>query len=249
MTTGRALIGLVPWLVAGVAVLAFPILMGPAGLLYSAGWTLVLIAARGWTAEQPRSGRVWSDCLLGAVCLFGAYLGGWYLLPSIAAFLLVDVAGVESPVVHLRTRQRWEVVAALSTLCAGVAGLAYLLLGGPYSSASSSVGVNGAVTNGPVNTLDFLAVNGGRGVVVAIIAASLIAAVAVGALLHTAGGRRSTRLLTGAGAVGLVLLTVIGSVSFGPWLAPSAVLATLTWFAGRTISSSREAIRSRSRGG
>lgn len=234
MLRARVLIGVMPWFVAGIVILSFPILMGPAGLPFAVGWSLFLIVARSSTTDEARPRRLSVDALAAFVCLLGAYVGGWYLIPAFATFALVDLADIPSPAPHLDGRGSREILAALTTLCAGAIGVSVLILGASYSSASSSVAIDGTVTNDPIRAVGFLAVNGSNGLAVLLVATALLVAVFAGAVLHVRWGLRVGHVLTGAGAIGLVLISTLGALSVGPWLAPSAILAVVTWFAGRT---------------
>lgn len=93
-------IALIPWVLAIAAVVAYPVLLGAVGLAYILLWSTALVAVR-WVAGGDRGRRLTGDGIAAVACFLGAYLGGWYLLPSVAAFAILDLRGEASRVPSL----------------------------------------------------------------------------------------------------------------------------------------------------
>jgi len=229
----RAVIGVIPWGVALIAIVIFSSWLGPSGILYALGWTLAVVVYRGAAGGQSRSGRMRIDALAGVVCILTVYLGGWYLLPAVIAFGLVDLSALGSPTPRFRAGGTTEVLAATATVFANIVALLVLTTAGIYSSTSSSVAADGTVTNAPSQTIGFVATNGTRGVAIMALIILFTVAVGAGSLVHFGLDRRVGHVLVGVGALGLLILTLAGALSIGIWLFPGSILAFATWLAGR----------------
>lgn len=217
----RAL-GLLPWVLAFVAVVAFPLLLGPVGFAYSLLWSTALVLVRR-IAGDDRERRLASDALAAVGCFLGAYLGGWYLLPSVAAFAILDLRGPR--ILKAPSSRDLAFTAGIGSAVAGIMAASLLVLGRLYATATSIAGQDGARDTIASNET-FLEVTGAAGFAVVAVLVSCSVAMLFGTATHRAR-RRIARPLFVLGALGFSLVAVLGALSVGLYVAPSAFLAWL----------------------
>ncbi len=227
MMVGRA-VGFAPWVIASITLVSFVVLIGPTGLIYTVGWGLFLVFARSF-ANGPRGRRLSVDAVLAVVAFFGAYVGGWYLIPAILVFVLLDAADHPTPRPQVRWLRDAVTLTAIGSVGAGLIAVLYLALGATYSTTSSSVGQGGSVSIGPKAALTFLEANGVRGMVVlaSVVVLLTLSTILAGSWLERSRRSYVGRVLLGIGAVGLGVLTIVTAPTIGRFLAPAALLAVL----------------------
>lgn len=121
-------------LAAAVLVAAAPV---PLAITFAALWGAAYVAARAEAVIQPdRASRLAVDAVLGVVCFLGAFEGGWYFLPALAAFAFADVRGRATPI-SLGARYRLGTALGLAASITSIVSLAALAWVPAYSSATS----------------------------------------------------------------------------------------------------------------
>ena len=83
------------WLAPGLAVIAlflFAIAPNADGPILVFGWSVALIVFRCCAGlMRTRAGRVAIDAAMGGLCVLAAFEGGWFLLPCVVAYTLIDL--------------------------------------------------------------------------------------------------------------------------------------------------------------
>lgn len=88
--TARAL-QVAPWVALAVPAVIFPLALGAPGFVALAVWFAVIVAYRVVASALPPGVRPWVGVGAGFVCLAAGFEGGWYLLPSVALFVVADI--------------------------------------------------------------------------------------------------------------------------------------------------------------
>ncbi len=234
----------VPWIVAEATLAWLEAQFWPdGGLWLLLIWTVVLLLYR--TALAPtsrRSVRLVGDVVFAGLCVLAVFEGGWYLLPTVAAFAACDAAGLTIELPSLPDDAAGhEVGAAIAAMLLGWAGLAIAVSGPIYSTATSRVSANGVVTtSGP--QLGLLQAGLSPQTAVLLVAtAALFALVMIAALLHVrTDGVDAWRVLVAVTAL-LVVLVVLGLPTLGFWLVPGGAFALTAVQAGRRVQPSTHA--------
>jgi hypothetical protein len=132
--------GWFPWLLALAAFVVFMLAVGPFGIALAIWWGVVLVVARAEVAfQRVRASLIAIDAAFAAIAFLGGFEGGWYLLPAIGVFVLMDwTVGDDDPGMPPSDRLRLGYIFGVAGLVAvpvGVGAFAWL---GAYASVTSS---------------------------------------------------------------------------------------------------------------
>ena len=86
-----------PWVALAVPAVIFPFALGASGFVVLAVWFAVIVAYRVVASTLPPGVRPWVGVGAGFVCLAAGFEGGWYLLPSVALFVVADIQRRSEP--------------------------------------------------------------------------------------------------------------------------------------------------------
>jgi hypothetical protein len=140
MTRSVAQWSLVPWVLALGAFAVFIVAVGPFGLALATWWGVFLVVTRVEVAlQRDRVSRIAIDAVFAAVAFLGGFEGGWYLLPAIGVFAVMDWRADRDTAMDPSARVRLGYLygaASLAAVLVGVGAFAWLRA---YGSVTSSV--------------------------------------------------------------------------------------------------------------
>jgi hypothetical protein len=234
---------LVPWLLAEIALIFLEAMLWPAGGVWLLMlWNIALAAYRAVVAAAPtRRRKLGADGVFAILCLAAAWEGGWYLLPAVVAFGVVDA--VTRPAPPLEPREiPGEQAAAAAAAVLGWLAIGFFVSGPLYSSATATLLSDGSIvsTQGPASAAEV----GLSTQSVAVLGVTALLFGLTWLLASLDGRRRSAATYAGLAVTTLALCAValLGSMSVGPLLAPGVAFAMVAlWLAHSARSSATAA--------
>jgi lysylphosphatidylglycerol synthetase-like protein (DUF2156 family) len=233
----RRIVAWLPWLLAGASLAWAEARFWPDGGLWLVViWTSILLLYRGLLSLNPERGaRLFFDLLFAGFCFIAVFEGGWFVLPAVAAFAVCDAFRLRIRLPSIpNNAQGHELRLAFASTLTGLAGLAIAISGPLYSSATTTVYLDGTTvaTHSPAPLLQSDVTLAFAAVLVA--TAVLFVLVTLLAALHLRSARRAAWLALVVATGSLVLTVVLSVVALGPWLAPGAALAVAAVAIGRS---------------
>ena len=234
---GRTQIAALPWLLLLVLLATSVADALPRGygllVVLAPGWLLgVAFLRRAVSATETRRARIAADAAFATVCVLLSPVGGWWVLPAIAAFAALDAIAPGRPSPGPEVPRNLELALGVVAVVVAI-GLTVWLANAPfYSWASATIGPDGRVTETRGST-------GLAPVIGLVFFVAPAAAVLRGAILdrRTPGAGRG---LLGVLAVVLTVLSILAGFSIGMFIAPIAALAILTFLAAPKARTERE---------
>jgi hypothetical protein len=123
-----------------LGVVALPFVAGPFSALLSVGWVVVFLVARTKAAIQRGvQGRVVVDLVVLALCLFGGFERGWYVVPAARVFSVGDFVSRDRPALAPARRDQLSVGFRITATLLPLAATAVYVWAPLVSAASSGV--------------------------------------------------------------------------------------------------------------